>query len=156
MNSLPLFATDRDDSIDADSTGTSPNTCAPQPLAKPSSATQAPGPGNTASGGPETDASCDHPLLRSLSLENLVRQREAVLERLNQAITLVREAYAIASAAHLGAPRIGIHHLSRHPTDFTDDDATETARQQVDFGGWDYLMSESGLISLRICWFRRS
>jgi hypothetical protein len=80
-------------------------------------------------------------------LENLVSQRDAILERITQAITLVREASTIAESAHLGLPRIAIHHLSRHPTDLTDEDAPEAARRQIDFGGWDYLMSESGLIS---------
>ncbi|HEY4370013.1 MAG TPA: DUF4942 domain-containing protein [Steroidobacteraceae bacterium] len=80
-------------------------------------------------------------------MENLVSQRDAILERITQAITLVREALSIAEVAHLGLPRIAIHHLSRHPTDLTDEDAPEAARRQIDFGGWDYLMSESGLIS---------
>src|SRR5581483_7453954 len=98
-----------------------------------------------ASGGSAADANPDHPLLKSLSLENLVNQREAILERLRAAIDLVREARTIAENAHLGLPRFGINHLSRHPTDLSEDDAFETARKQVDFGGWDYLMSESGL-----------
>ena len=89
----------------------------------------------------------EHPLLPSISLDNLVRQRDAALQRIDRAIELIREALVIAQAAHLGTPRIAITHLSQQPTDLTEEAAPEEARRQVDHGGWDYLMSESGLLT---------
>lgn len=44
----------------------------------------------------------DHPLLPSISLDNLLRQRDAALGRIEQAIELIREALVIAQAANLG------------------------------------------------------
>jgi len=44
-------------------------------------------------------------VVKSLSVDNLVIQRAAVIERLGQAVTLIREASAIAAAGHLGMPR---------------------------------------------------
>ena len=43
-------------------------------------------------------------LVPSVSVENMVNQRAAVLERIGRAVDLIREAATIASAAHLGMP----------------------------------------------------
>jgi hypothetical protein len=45
-----------------------------------------------------------HALIPSLSLAHVIQQRAAILERLNQAIALLREADQMAEAAHLGQP----------------------------------------------------
>jgi hypothetical protein len=86
-------------------------------------------------------------LIPSLNLEHFVLQRTAVLERIKRALQALREAHAIAEAANLGEPRIHIEGLSRNSTPVTASDAPEAARRQVDFGGWSYLMSQSGLLT---------
>jgi hypothetical protein len=93
-----------------------------------------------------TDAEL-HRLIPSLSLEHFIQQRAAILERLNQAIALIREADQMAETANLGRPRIEINHLARHATPITEEDAEAIARTQVDYGGWAYLMDQSGLAS---------
>ena len=45
-------------------------------------------------------------LVPSVSIDNLVNQRAAVLERLTQACSLIQEAADIAQAASLGMPRM--------------------------------------------------
>jgi len=47
-------------------------------------------------------------LVKSLSIGTLVNQRAAVIQRLDKAVTLIREAAEIAAAAHVGMPRLMI------------------------------------------------
>jgi hypothetical protein len=95
---------------------------------------------------PDTDAQL-HALIPSLSLAHFIQQRTAIVERLTQAIALIREADQMADAANLGRPRIEIQHLARHATPITEKDAETAVRQHVDYGGWAYLMDQSGLES---------
>lgn len=109
-------------------------------------------------------------LVLSLSIDNLVNQRAAVVERLQQATELVREAAKIAAAAHVGMPRIticngfgrrgGERDLASSCTGsrtsgpgYTaqaspDDDVQKMIVSGVDAAAWQYLMHESGLRSL--------
>jgi len=109
-------------------------------------------------------------VVKSLSVDNLVIQRAAVIERLGQAVTLIREASAIAAAGHLGMPRFlvstGFGRGSseraiadarigtRRDGSTWDHDADDRAdvdniiRVGVDAAAWQYLMHESGLRSL--------
>lgn len=110
-------------------------------------------------------------LVPSVSIENLVNQRAAVIERINGAIDLIREASKIASAAHLGMPRIELsntysryggglslssYHLRSGKTDGStwdheaaqDPDLQKAVRVGIDASAWQYLMHESGLRSL--------
>lgn len=110
-------------------------------------------------------------LVPSVSIANLVQQRAAVLERLESAAGLIREAHAIAVAAHLGMPRITVatglsrgigeraiagarlRSAARDGSTYEQDaaDAAEVAkmfRLGVDSSAWQYLMHESGLRSL--------
>jgi hypothetical protein len=107
-------------------------------------------------------------LVRSVSVANLVSMRGAVLERLDEAVRLIREAAEIAAAGHLGMPRVSISTRlcsgerlianARLRTDWTGAaleanaaDLAEVhrlARVGVDAGAWQHLMHESGLRSL--------
>jgi hypothetical protein len=109
-------------------------------------------------------------LVPSVSITNLVNQREAVMDRLHQAVTLIREAAAIAGEARLGMPRFTVStSYSRGTGERTISgcylghdrlgsrwqmEASEAAdvermlRTGVDAAAWQYLMSESGMRSL--------
>ncbi len=109
-------------------------------------------------------------LVPSVSIDNLVNQRAAVLERLTQACGLIQEAADIAQAAHLGMPRMlasldyGRHSgeisiaAARIKTDSSGKpwtlerspqaDLDKTLRLGIDSAAWQYLMHESGLRSL--------
>ena len=111
-------------------------------------------------------------LVKSLSIGNLVNQRAAVIERLDKAVSLIREAAEIAAVAHLGMPRLmistgfGRGHGSgeravadarvgtrRDGSAWEQEgadrgDVDRTVRLGVDAAAWQYLMHESGLRSL--------
>lgn len=103
-------------------------------------------------------------LVLSLSIENLVNQRAAVIERLGQAVALMREASTIAAAANIGMPHFTIRNrYGRHGSECSltamrdgayredasqDDDVQKMIRTGVDAAAWQYLMNESGLRSL--------
>jgi Domain of unknown function (DUF4942) len=109
-------------------------------------------------------------LVPSVSIANMVNQRAAVMGRLDQAFTLIREASEIAAAANLGMPRLSIGtSYSRGSCERTIADARvgtkrdgstwsqeasdrpevdKMARLGIDSAAWQYLMHESGLRSL--------
>jgi hypothetical protein len=84
-------------------------------------------------------------LIPSVSIENLIRQRTAVLERVEEAIRLIREANDIAHAGHLGQLDVRLRYSSAAECPFAAQDVMQHARHEVDAAAWDYLMSESGL-----------
>jgi hypothetical protein len=110
-------------------------------------------------------------LVPSVSIENLVNQRAAVVERINAAIELIKEASKIAGAANLGMPRFMLStgyghnshserdlagarlHTRRDGSTFEHDGADRAeidklVRLGVDSAAWQYLMHESGLRTL--------
>lgn len=109
-------------------------------------------------------------LVPSVSIENLVNQRAAVVDKINAAAALIREASSLAGAAHLGMPSINIclgysrGHGERsiaagylHPKSNGDTlkreeadrrEVAEMIRVGVDSTAWQYLMHESGMRSL--------
>jgi hypothetical protein len=109
-------------------------------------------------------------LVPSVSVANMVNQRAAMMERLQQACGLIQEAAEIAEAAHLGMPRILVsREYGRHSSEVsiaaarikTDSsgnpwplerspqaDLDKTLRLGIDSAAWQYLMSQSGLRSL--------
>lgn len=109
-------------------------------------------------------------LVPSISIDNLVNQRAAVVERLQRATALVREAAEIAKVARVGMPCISISTgYSRHAGEFSlaaarlgadrngsrfekdasaVDDVQNAIRIGVDASAWQYLMHESGLRTL--------
>lgn len=94
-------------------------------------------------------------LVKSVSIDNLVNQRAAVLEKLSEGLRLLCEAASLASAAHVGFPAIGMicngsreveHRVTgthTHPMD----ELLIAATKAIDARGWAYLMNESGLRS---------
>jgi hypothetical protein len=103
----------------------------------------------------------------SVSIENLVQQRDAVLERLKKALELIWEAEGIARKAHIGFPvlchetnggnRRSVYdkRYSRVHGDKDDEDENryvidkeaivDRITRAVDADSWQYLMHESGL-----------
>ena len=109
-------------------------------------------------------------LVPSVSIANMVNQRAAVMSRLDQAFTLIREASEIAAAANLGMPRLSIgtsysrgsceRSIAAARVGTKRDGSTweheasdrkevdKMTRLGVDSAAWQYLMHESGLRSL--------
>lgn len=46
--------------------------------------------------------------VKSVSIENMVRMRQAVMDRFSEAIRLLEEADRMAAAAHIGSPNLEI------------------------------------------------
>jgi hypothetical protein len=95
-----------------------------------------------------------HDIVPSVSIEALLRHRDDVLARLNQAAELITEASHIAAAAHLGFPLVSFAQGWRGDGiaiagDFERrNDALALARRMVDAEAWRYLLYESGMRSL--------
>lgn len=107
-------------------------------------------------------------LVKSVSIANLVNQRAAVIEKIQAATELLRDASALAAAAHVGMPRFEISTTySRGGTMITDaqlgtrtdgsawkydagkrSDVDNLIRLGVDSAAWQYLMHESGMRTL--------
>jgi hypothetical protein len=108
-------------------------------------------------------------LVPSVSVENLVNQRAAVMQRMEQAVALIQEASDIARAAHLGMPRLMLStsygrgnerdlaasflHVQRDGSTWEKEaaareDVQRLLRLGVDAAAWQYLMHESGMRSL--------
>ncbi|RBB37554.1 DUF4942 domain-containing protein [Burkholderia reimsis] len=91
-------------------------------------------------------------LVKSVSITNLARQRDAVVERVHRALDLLDEAQQLAKSAHLGFPRLVLddaYACRGRPSvtgDYAKRDEAEAAIVAViDVRGWSYLLSESGL-----------
>ncbi|MVF24219.1 DUF4942 domain-containing protein [Methylocaldum sp. BRCS4] len=91
-------------------------------------------------------------LIKSVSIENIVNQRAAVVDRIRRAMELLGEAEKIASAAHIGFPRLVIDegYSLRGRAAVTGPYANRTEAEScmirtIDAKAWNYLMSESGL-----------
>ena len=88
-------------------------------------------------------------LVKSVSITNLVQQREACVERVRQAFGLLKEAAQLAGAGHLDWPRLEIHGGGRcSGTRLFEQGGMQAFFREIDAGGWQYLMRESGLRSL--------
>lgn len=86
--------------------------------------------------------------VKSVSIENMLNQRKAVIERVAQAFELLVEAQQIASNAHVGFPRFKFEDLVYGDSIVSADGiegTMERIAQEVDRGAWAYLMNESGL-----------
>lgn len=80
----------------------------------------------------------------SISIENMVQMRAAVIERFNQLVKLYEEMRAIATAANIGSPELRIH-SGCDTAPLVHEDAQQWAITDIDRQAWQYLMSESGL-----------
>lgn len=91
-------------------------------------------------------------LVKSVSIDNMLRQREAIYERLVRARLILLEADEVSTAANLGTlsdffpggrDRIGRFDLEP----FLAPGGPESCIRELDRRGWAYLLNESGLIT---------
>lgn len=87
--------------------------------------------------------------IKSVSIDAMLRMREAVLDRVSKAIELLQEADQIAGQANIGFARVEVPiNGSRSGTSLLSPDALPTIREEIDRGAWHHLMNESGLRSV--------
>ncbi|HVJ35175.1 MAG TPA: DUF4942 domain-containing protein [Terriglobia bacterium] len=84
-------------------------------------------------------------LVKSVSIENMLRTRVAIEDRLRQAHALLIETQQIAVAAHFGG--FDDHLRPRDRRGFMDRDGIDAVMKTLDAQAWQYLMNESGLMS---------
>lgn len=94
-------------------------------------------------------------LVKSISIENLLQQRDAILERVQGAIATLKEAQSISEVSGISDEKRyrnfaymlqGNDHYRR--TDLLDEGALATIRGRMDACAWNHLMHESGLRTL--------
>ena len=81
-------------------------------------------------------------VIKSVSIENLLSQRDAIIKRFTQILTLLTEAQQIAEAAHLQVPGFSIPGAGHWQT--FNEKTLEDVQKKVDASAWSYLMKESG------------
>lgn len=93
--------------------------------------------------------------IKSLSIAHLIQQRDALMDRLRQAIALLHEAKDICDAAGIsdGRRHRGIEWILQGPdryrsTDLLNEDAIASIRKRADACAWNHLMHESGMRTL--------
>ena len=103
---------------------------------------------------PDGDAGQEHDLIPSLSIANLLQQREAVMILFQEALEKLEQAHALATAARLGFPDLsmargwrghGIRMIGECSNRTT---LLETFQACVDAGGWATLLNDSGMRSI--------
>lgn len=103
---------------------------------------------------PDGDAEPQHELIPSVSIANLLQQREAVMTLFREALDKLEQAHALATAARLGFPDLsmargwrgnGIRVTGEYANRTT---LLETFQACVDAGGWTTLLNDSGMRSV--------
>lgn len=87
-------------------------------------------------------------LVKSVSIENMMNQRDRVRELVEEAHRLLMEANTLAEAAHLGNlgdPFSPYRH--KNPVNFMDVDGSSKVLHHIDGPAWAYLMEESGIFT---------
>ncbi|KCV27212.1 methyltransferase domain protein, partial [Bordetella bronchiseptica 00-P-2730] len=92
-------------------------------------------------------------IVPSVSIDNLINQRTAIVHKLEQVFTLLRECDTLAGAAHLDFPEISLEsgrwmsHRTRLVGSYADspEQASRDVLRVLDCSAWQYLMHESGL-----------
>jgi hypothetical protein len=86
-------------------------------------------------------------VVKSVSIENLLNQRRAVVSLVTEARDLLLKASELANAAHLGnlSDLFSPHRYTHADIYFLKPDGAETVIKVLDGGGWRYLMDESGM-----------
>lgn len=103
---------------------------------------------------PDGDAGQETELIPSLSIANLLQQREAVMILFQEALEKLEQAHALATAARLGFPDLSMARGWRgHGIRMTGEFANrttllETFQACVDAGGWTTLLQDSGIRSI--------
>lgn len=86
-----------------------------------------------------TDDGAGQQLVKSVSIENLVNQRAAVIEKIEAGLELLREAYQLSLAAHVGFPRFKIDESKYDIGNVLNDRHAEVSaniQKIVDRGAW--------------------
>ena len=90
--------------------------------------------------------------VKSVSIDNMLNQRTAVLEKVLGAIDLLAQARDIAQAANVGFPRFKLDEHRYAVYNMLDPDSRPDVEKKVrlcvDSTGWQHLMTESGMRSL--------
>ena len=100
------------------------------------------------------DAGPQQELIPSLSIANLLQQREAVMKLFQEALEKLQRAHEIADHARLGFPDLSMardwrgHGFSMTGTDVNTTTVLERFQATVDAGGWTTLLQDSGIRSL--------
>ena len=103
---------------------------------------------------PDGDAGHQQELIPSLSITNLLQQREAVMILFQEALEKLEQVHALATAARLGFPDFSMARGWRGPgIRMTGEFANrttllETFQACVDAGGWTTLLQDSGMRSI--------
>lgn len=92
-------------------------------------------------------------IVPSVSIDNLINQRTAIVFKLEQVFALLRECDTLAGAAHLDLPEISLEsgrwmsHRTRLVGSYADspEQASRDVLRVLDCSAWQYLMHESGL-----------
>lgn len=85
-------------------------------------------------------------LVKSVSIENMLNQRNAAIEKIRQAQMLLIEAQDLTVAGHFGSLRFEFEpYNGSHRVSYCDANAIEGIMKSIDAQGWQYLMKESGL-----------
>lgn len=94
-------------------------------------------------------------LVKSISIENLIAQRDGVMAQIGLAMDHLRQASAIAVVSGISNPKLYrdfpflLHGRNHYQTNhLLEPKALETIRKRVDANAWNHLMHESGLRSL--------
>lgn len=101
------------------------------------------------------DMEQDHALVPSVSITNLLAQRDAMVERLERVHALLVEAAEIGQVSGIVDDRkyrgfaklVGEHTCGHHVIGLLTPDAIALAKRRIDNSAWDYLMSQSGLFT---------
>lgn len=102
----------------------------------------------------EDEARTEQLPIPSLSIANLLQQRDAILTLFQDALDTLTQAHALAENARLGFPDLSLSRDWRgHGMHMTGEfarsaDLLESFRACVDAGGWETLIKDSGLRSL--------
>lgn len=88
-------------------------------------------------------------LVKSVSITNMLNQRNAALDLIIQAQALLKQAQTLTTAAHMGDLNFKFSpYHGRNEIKFLDSTSLHTITTSIDAHGWAYLMNESGLRSL--------
>ena len=103
---------------------------------------------------PDGDAGQETELIPSLSIANLLQQREAVLTLFQEALDKLEQAHALATSARLGFPDLSMARGWRgNGIRMTGECSNRTTLLEmfqacVDAGGWTTLLQDSGMRSI--------
>lgn len=92
-------------------------------------------------------------VVKSISIENLLAQRDGIMTRVREAIEILKKAQEIADAAGITAQYRDFDYMLQgkdryRRTELLEDGGLEDIRKRVDTCAWNHLMHESGLRTL--------